>query len=182
MLTTPRALSLAVTLFSFATTAHAQAARTVVQPPNHNPIGGHPDVLAVSTAIRATGTFSDGTTADMVAYEVRTAREAGSGMATGREAGTGLATGKRQYQPLLIRKRIDKASPLLMKSMSSGQRLRYLKIEFDNKRTIELQDVSVTRISPVAGMKDMEELLLSFASVTVDGATPKTMALDDWKR
>lgn len=30
---------------------------------------------------------------------------------TPREAGSGLATGRRQYQPLLIRKRIDKSSP-----------------------------------------------------------------------
>jgi type VI secretion system secreted protein Hcp len=36
---------------------------------------------------------------------------------TAREAGSSLATGRRQYQPLLIRKRIDKASPLLMKAL-----------------------------------------------------------------
>jgi type VI secretion system secreted protein Hcp len=36
---------------------------------------------------------------------------------TAREAGSGLATGRRQYQPLLIRKRIDKSSPLLMKAL-----------------------------------------------------------------
>lgn len=40
---------------------------------------------------------------------------------TAREAGSGLATGRRQYQPLLIRKRIDKASPLLMKALSQNQ-------------------------------------------------------------
>jgi type VI secretion system secreted protein Hcp len=34
-----------------------------------------------------------------------------------REAGSGMATGRRQYEPLLIRKRIDKSSPLLMKTM-----------------------------------------------------------------
>lgn len=39
---------------------------------------------------------------------------------TAREAGSGLATGRRQYQPLLIRKRIDKASPLLMKALTEG--------------------------------------------------------------
>jgi type VI secretion system secreted protein Hcp len=40
---------------------------------------------------------------------------------TAREAGSGLATGRRQYQPLLIRKRIDKASPLLMKALTENQ-------------------------------------------------------------
>lgn len=39
---------------------------------------------------------------------------------TAREAGSGLATGRRQYQPLLIRKRIDKASPLLMRALTNS--------------------------------------------------------------
>ena len=43
------------------------------------------------------------------------------GVITAREAGSGLATGRRQYQPLLIRKRIDKASPLLMKALTENQ-------------------------------------------------------------
>jgi type VI secretion system secreted protein Hcp len=40
---------------------------------------------------------------------------------TAREAGSSLATGRRQYSPLLIRKRIDKSSPLLMKAMVENQ-------------------------------------------------------------
>ena len=36
---------------------------------------------------------------------------------TAREAGSAMATGRRQYEPLLIRKRIDKSSPLLMKAL-----------------------------------------------------------------
>jgi type VI secretion system secreted protein Hcp len=40
---------------------------------------------------------------------------------TPREAGTGMATGRRQYQPLIIRKRIDKASPLLIKAFCENQ-------------------------------------------------------------
>ncbi|MCP3098206.1 type VI secretion system tube protein Hcp [Myxococcus sp. K15C18031901] len=43
------------------------------------------------------------------------------GVITAREAGSGLATGRRQYQPLLIRKRIDKASPLLMKALTENE-------------------------------------------------------------
>jgi type VI secretion system secreted protein Hcp len=43
------------------------------------------------------------------------------GVITAREAGSGLATGRRQYQPLLIRKRIDKSSPLLMKALTENQ-------------------------------------------------------------
>jgi len=39
---------------------------------------------------------------------------------TARETGSGLATGRRQYDPLMIRKRIDKASPLLQKSLTTN--------------------------------------------------------------
>ena len=40
---------------------------------------------------------------------------------TAREAGSGQATGRRQYEPLLIRKRIDKASPLIAKALVENQ-------------------------------------------------------------
>ena len=40
---------------------------------------------------------------------------------TAREAGSGMATGRRQYEPLLIRKRIDKSSPLLCKALVENQ-------------------------------------------------------------
>jgi type VI secretion system secreted protein Hcp len=43
------------------------------------------------------------------------------GVITAREAGSSLATGRRQYQPLLIRKRIDKSTPLLMKALTENQ-------------------------------------------------------------
>ena len=44
-----------------------------------------------------------------------------SGIKTAREAGSCMATGRRQYEPLLIRKRIDKASPLLAKALCENQ-------------------------------------------------------------
>jgi type VI secretion system secreted protein Hcp len=40
---------------------------------------------------------------------------------TAREAGSGMATGRRQYDPITIRKRIDKSSPLLFKAMVENQ-------------------------------------------------------------
>jgi len=42
---------------------------------------------------------------------------------TAREAGSGMATGRRQYEPLLIRKRIDKSSPLLVKALVENQKI-----------------------------------------------------------
>jgi|SRR6185436_1816338 len=40
---------------------------------------------------------------------------------TAREAGSGMATGRRQYQPIVLRKRIDKSSPLLAKGLVENQ-------------------------------------------------------------
>ena len=42
--------------------------------------------------------------------------------------------------------------------------------------------MTIARISPVAGMKDMEEVLVSFSAVSVNGTVPKTMSVDDWRR
>ncbi len=40
-----------------------------------------------------------------------TAAPATTASATARDTGTGMATGRRQYQPLLITKRLDKSTP-----------------------------------------------------------------------
>jgi type VI secretion system secreted protein Hcp len=45
------------------------------------------------------------------------------GVITAREAGSGMATGRRQYEPLLVRKRIDKSSPLLMKALVENAKM-----------------------------------------------------------
>jgi|SRR5215475_7400684 type VI secretion system secreted protein Hcp len=42
---------------------------------------------------------------------------------TARDAASGMATGRRQYQPLLIRKRIDKSSPLLAKALANNEKI-----------------------------------------------------------
>lgn len=41
--------------------------------------------------------------------------------ATTRSAGSGLATGRRQYDPIIIRKRIDKSSPLIAKALTNNE-------------------------------------------------------------
>jgi type VI secretion system secreted protein Hcp len=42
---------------------------------------------------------------------------------TAREPGTQTATGRRQYHPLVIRKRIDRSSPLLWKALCENQEI-----------------------------------------------------------
>jgi len=42
---------------------------------------------------------------------------------TAREKGTNVVTGRRQYEPLVITKRIDRASPLLVKALAENSRV-----------------------------------------------------------
>lgn len=44
-----------------------------------------------------------------------------AGVSTAREAGSALATGRRQHHPIMIRKRIDKATPLIAKALCENQ-------------------------------------------------------------
>lgn len=46
------------------------------------------------------------------------------GVTTPRDSASGLPTGKRQYQPIIIRKRIDKASPLLFRAIDTGKNFK----------------------------------------------------------
>jgi len=40
---------------------------------------------------------------------------------TARDTANGMATGRRTYQPLVVRKRIDKSSPLIAKALTTNQ-------------------------------------------------------------
>lgn len=42
---------------------------------------------------------------------------------TAREASSGMATGERTYEPITIRKRIDKSSPLLAKALCNNEKV-----------------------------------------------------------
>jgi type VI secretion system secreted protein Hcp len=42
---------------------------------------------------------------------------------TARDASSGQATGRRSYVPIVIRKRIDKSSPLIWKAMTTNQKI-----------------------------------------------------------
>lgn len=44
-----------------------------------------------------------------------------SSVITAREKGSAMATGRRQHNPLIIRKRIDKSSPLIGKALCENQ-------------------------------------------------------------
>lgn len=96
---------------------------------------------------------------------------------TAREAGSGMATGRRQYQPLLIRKRIDKASPLLMRALTENQPVE---VSFGFYRPnptgdgtderfyeVDIRNARVASIKLVQGSSDppMEEVTFVFHTI-----------------
>lgn len=53
-----------------------------------------------------------------------------------RDAASGLPTGKRQHKPLTITKPIDKASPILAKSLANGSPLSNVTVSVDGHVTV----------------------------------------------
>lgn len=98
---------------------------------------------------------------------------------TAREAGSGMATGRRQYQPLLIRKRIDKASPLLMKALTNNENVTEARFGFyrpnptgdgTDERFYEIR-LRNARVASVKIVQDgngapMEEITFVFQSIS----------------
>src|SRR6187431_1819177 len=99
------------------------------------------------------------------------------GVTTAREAGSGMATGRRQYQPLLIRKRIDKSSPLIMKALCDNSKIegifkffrpnptgdgtteQYYTVKNKNGRVATVKQISPDSFSPGASvMPELEEI------------------------
>jgi type VI secretion system secreted protein Hcp len=103
---------------------------------------------------------------------------------TAREAGSGMATGRRRYNPIRIRKRIDKSSPLLYKALSEnaavdgvfkffrpnptgdGTTEMYYTIEFKKGRVAGMKTVSPDVIDPVStNSPAMEEVSFVFGTI-----------------
>lgn len=104
---------------------------------------------------------------------------------TAREAGSGRATGRRQYEPMLIRKRIDKSSPLLAKALCDNQKIdaifkffrpnptgdgtteQFYTIEIKDGRVASIKTWSPDSIEPASSTwPQMEEVSFVFHSIT----------------
>jgi type VI secretion system secreted protein Hcp len=104
---------------------------------------------------------------------------------TARETGSGLATGRRQYKPLLLRKRIDKSSPLLAKALTENQVIegefkffrpnptgdgtteQFYTIGFKRGRINSIKQVLPDVIEPAGTFKPMlEEITIVFHTIS----------------
>ncbi len=119
---------------------------------------------------------------------------------TAREKGSGMATGRRQYQPVLIRKRIDKSSPLLAKSMSrneviegtfkfyrpnptgDGTTEQFYTIEIHEGRINSIKSFNPDTIVPASStMPPMEEITFVFDRIIWTFEDGGVMHEDSWK-
>lgn len=112
---------------------------------------------------------------------------------------TGQASGRRRHKPIVITKRMDKASPKLLQALTQGETLTEVKFEFyrvdkmggqSKYYTIELSNaqlVNITQWFPITHDKEKahyphcEEVELTFQKITytwVDGGITST---DDWQ-
>ena len=78
-----------------------------------------------------------------------------------RDAASGLPTGKRQHKPLTITKEIDKASPLLFKSLVTNETLTEVVLKFyaPNAAGIEVNNyiIKLTNATIVSIDTDMQD-------------------------
>jgi len=105
---------------------------------------------------------------------------------TAREAGSGMATGRRQYDPIMIRKRVDKATPLIFKAMvensmiegvfkfyrpnpiGDGTTEQFFTVKITNGRIASQHIFNPDTIVPVSStMPTMEEISFVFHSITM---------------
>jgi len=120
---------------------------------------------------------------------------------TAREASTGTLTGRRQHHPILIRKRIDKASPLLHQALVSNEKVKEATFKFfrpnpkGDGTTEQFYSViikngaigSVKQYSPDAlnpettNYPPLEEVTFVFQDIEWRNESGKTSASDSWK-
>lgn len=103
---------------------------------------------------------------------------------TAREAGSAAATGRRQHGPIMVTKRIDKSSPLLMKALTENQALtaefkffrpspngdgtteQFYTIALENARISEVKKWVPNALSPAEhAVPPMEEVHFVFHTV-----------------
>jgi type VI secretion system secreted protein Hcp len=111
-----------------------------------------------------------------------------------RDAASGQATGRRQYEPIIIRKSIDKSSPLLAKAIATNQVIPSLTVEMYRESPTrsgrqeaymryELKNVMVSSFQQGGVDTDgnpMEEVSFNFEKVTWTYLPTNTTASDDW--
>ncbi len=120
---------------------------------------------------------------------------------TAREANTNVLSGRRQHAPILIRKHIDKSSPMLLQGLTTNEKVSEGVFKFyrpnptgdgttEQYYTVSIKNAniaSVRQISPDTKDKNevhsapLEEVTFVFQDIEWRHETGKTSAADSWK-
>lgn len=118
---------------------------------------------------------------------------------TARETGSGMATGRRQYEPIVVRKRVDKSSPLLWKALRSNAKIdatfkfyrpsptgdgtteQFYTVVVENGRISALRQVNPDCIDPASSsMPTMEEASIVFHTIKWTYTNGGIEDMDKW--
>lgn len=119
---------------------------------------------------------------------------------TAREAGSGQATGRRTYEPITIRKRIDKSSPLIAKALCNNEKIdavfkffrpsptgdgtteQFFTVEISDGRVSHIKRVSPDTIDPASATEPpTEEIGFVFHTITWTYEEGGITHEDNWK-
>lgn len=118
---------------------------------------------------------------------------------TAREAGTGMATGRRTYEPVVFTKRIDRSSPILARALCNNEVIeatfklfrpnpdgdgtteQFFTIMLTGGRISSIKRVSSNAIDPAsANDPPIEEVGLVFSDITWTHEIASTVHHDSW--
>lgn len=119
---------------------------------------------------------------------------------TARERGSGMATGRRTFEPIVIRKRIDKSSPLLARSLCNNEVIeaafkffrpapsgdgtteQFFTVEISGGRISSIRRVSPDAIDPASAAEPpTEEVSMVFHDITWTYQPTGASHHDNWK-
>lgn len=111
---------------------------------------------------------------------------------------SGQPTGRRVHQGCRVVKYMDKASPLLLQAIATGEQLTKVVVQFfrtsttgsqEHYYTIELEEATLVKLQPYFPMAldtansnyaHMEELRMTYKKITVTHEVAGTSGGDDW--
>jgi len=115
-----------------------------------------------------------------------------------RDPQSGQVTGQRVHQPAKILKYVDKASPMLLQAIASGEVLqleasffrtatsgkqeKYYTVKFTDAVLVNYRQHTPPALDPANGQyRDMEELAFTYRKIDVTHEIGGTSGSDDWR-
>jgi type VI secretion system secreted protein Hcp len=116
------------------------------------------------------------------------------GLASPVDTHSGMASGRRQHRPVLIRKMLDKSTPLIMQAIADNKKLDKSEIivcqvfgkdaRKIDKFKVSLEGVRFIECATIGGQDGasvVDNLKMAFDKITYEDIPAKKIATDDWR-